>query len=73
MKYTLDSTVGEILKDTQAVEILEGFVPGISTNPMIELAKDMTLKSLLALPQAEQFGVTEEMVNQVLEQINARI
>jgi hypothetical protein len=73
MKLTLDSTVGEILKDTQAVEILEGYVPGISTNPMIEFAKDMTLKSLLALPQAEQFGITEEMVNQVLEQINARI
>jgi len=73
MKFTLDSTVGEILKDTQAVEILEGYVPGISANPMIELAKDMTLRSLLELPQAEQFGITEEMVNQVLEQINARI
>ena len=73
MKLTLDSTVGEVLKDTLAVEILEGYVPGISTNPMLELAKDMTLRSLLELPQAEQFGITEEMVNQVLEQINARI
>jgi len=73
MKFTLDSTVGEILKDTQAVEILEGFIPGISTTPMLEFAKDMTLRSLLELPQAEQFGITEEMVNQVLEQINARI
>src|SRR5688500_13802194 len=61
MAYTLDTTVGEILKDTRAVEILERHAPGISKNPMIAFAKGMTLKSVVAMPQARQAGVTEDM------------
>ena len=72
MAYTLDTKVGEILKDTGAVEILERYAPGVSRNPMIGLAKGMTLKSLVAMPQAQQAGVTEEMVLKVLAEINAR-
>jgi hypothetical protein len=72
MAYTLDTKVGEILKDTHAVEILERHAPGVSKNPMIGLAKGMTLKSLLAMPQAKQAGVTEEMVTKVLAEINAK-
>jgi len=71
MAYTLDTKVGDILKDTHAVEILEKHVPGISKNPMIGLASGMTLKALLAMPQAKQAGITEEMVSKVLKEINA--
>ena len=35
MAYTLDSTVGELLKDAHAVEMLEQYVPGASTNPTL--------------------------------------
>ncbi len=72
MTYTLETKVGEILKDTHAVEILEKHVPGVSKNPMIGLAKGMTLKSLLAMPQAKDAGITEAMVMKVLAEINAR-
>jgi hypothetical protein len=72
MAYTLETKVGEILKDTHAVEILEKHAPGVSKNPMIGLAKGMTLKSLLAMPQAKQAGLTEAMVTKVLAEINAR-
>jgi hypothetical protein len=72
MAYTLGTKVGDILKDTHAVEILERHVPGISKNPMIGMAKGMTLKSILAMPQAKQAGLTEEMVSKVLAEINAR-
>ena len=72
MPYTLDTKVGDILKDTKAVETLEKYVPGISKNPMLGLAKGMTLKSLLDMPQAKQAGITEKMVLQVLSEINAR-
>jgi hypothetical protein len=71
MAYTLDTKVGDILKDTRAVEILEKYVPGISKNPMLGLAKGMTLKSLLDMPQAKQAGITEDMVKKVLAEINA--
>jgi hypothetical protein len=72
MAYTLDTKVGEILKDAHAVEVLERYAPGVSKNPMIGLAKGMTLKSLLAMPQAKDAGVTEEMALKVLAEINAR-
>ena len=72
MAYTLDTKVGEILKDTHAVEVLERHVPGISKNPMLGMAKGMTLRSVVAMPQAKQAGITEEMVQQVLAEINAR-
>jgi hypothetical protein len=36
------------------------------------MAKGMTLRSVVAMPQAKQAGVTEEMVQQVLAEINAK-
>ena len=71
MPYTMDTKVGEILKDTHAVEILDKHVPGVSKNPMLGLASGMTLKSILAMPQAKQAGLTEDMVKKVLAEINA--
>jgi hypothetical protein len=71
MPYTLDTTVGEILDDTGAVKILEKHVPGISTNPMLGLAKGMTLKTIVNIPQAKQLGITEQKVLQVLAEVNA--
>jgi hypothetical protein len=72
MAYTLDTKVGELLKDTHAVETLEKYAPGVSKNPMIGLAKGMTLRSVIAMPQAKQAGLTEDMVVKVLAEINAR-
>jgi hypothetical protein len=72
MAYTLDTKVGDILKDTGAVKILEKYAPGVSKNPMVGLAKGMTLKALLAMPQAKDAGITKEMVEKVLAEINAR-
>jgi hypothetical protein len=71
MAYTLDTKVGEILKDKDAVEVLEKYAPGVSKNPMIAFAKGMTLKSILDVPQAKDAGITEEMVLKVLAEINA--
>jgi hypothetical protein len=71
MAYTMDTKVGDILKDTQAVEVLEKHAPGISKNPMIGMAKGMTLKQIVAMPQAKPAGLTEDMVVKVLGEINA--
>lgn len=71
MPYTLETTVGEILDDTNAVKILEKYAPGVAKNPMLKLAGGMTLKSILSMPQAKEAGLTEEMVQKVLAEINA--
>lgn len=72
MAYTLDTKVGELLKDGAAVQVFERYAPGVAKNPMIGLAKGMTLKSLIAMPQAKESGITEEMVSKVLAEINAK-
>jgi hypothetical protein len=72
MAYTMDTKVGDLLKDPEAVKIIERYVPGISKNPMIGLAKGMALKALLSMPQAKQAGLTEDMVKKVLAEINAK-
>jgi hypothetical protein len=70
MAYTLDTKVGDLLNDPEAVKIAEKYVPGISKNPMIGMAKGMSLRSILGMPQAKQAGVTEEQINRVLTEIN---
>jgi len=70
MDYTLLTKVGTLLKDPRAVEIIEKYVPGIAKNPMLMLAKGMTLKSILDFPQAKQAGLTKEMLENVLGEIN---
>ena len=71
MAYTLDTTVGTLLDDMGAVKVFEKHVPGISKNPMVGMARGMTLKALLAMPQAKQAGITEDMMNKVLTEVNA--
>lgn len=67
MAYTVDTKVGDILKDADLiVGILQKDIP------LLGVVKEMTLKNLLDLPQIKQLGVTEAMVKQVLAQINAK-
>lgn len=70
MPYTLDSTVGEILKDPRAKVVMDKYAPGISSNPMIGMAKNWTIKNILGMPQAKSAGLTAEKVQQVLDEIN---
>lgn len=47
-RFGMDSTVGEILQQPLAVEILEQAVPGFTSNPMLALAQQMTLGEIAA-------------------------
>jgi hypothetical protein len=73
MKVTLDTTLGTLLDDPKAKAVLDQYVPGVSSNPMIAMVKNMTLNNLLALPQAAQFGLTKEKVEQILVEINKKL
>jgi len=70
MKFTLDTKLGVLLDNPQARPIIEKYLPGVSTNPLVGMVKGMTLKALLATPQAAQFGITKEKVETVLVEIN---
>lgn len=73
MAFTLDTTLGEIIDHPQAKAILDKYVPGASSHPMIGMAKGMSLKMILALPQAAQMGLTQEKAEAVLAEINKKI
>jgi hypothetical protein len=73
MEVTLDTTLGTLLGDPQAKAVLDQYVPGISSNPLIAMAKGMSLKMLLAMPQAAQFGLTKETAEEILAEINKQI
>jgi len=69
MGFSIDSKLGDIMKDEKASAVLEEFVPGFSKNPMVGLAKGFTLKKIASMPQAKEAGVTEE----ALEALNKKL
>lgn len=71
--YTLDTTFGTLLDHPQAKAVLEQYMPGVSTNPMVGMVRGMTLNQILAMPQAAQMGITKEKTQQVLDEINKRV
>ena len=73
MDITLDTTFGDLLEDPRAKPVLEKYLPGVTANPMIAMVKGVTLKALLAMPQAAQFGITQAKVEQVLAEINKAV
>ncbi len=53
-RFTMESTLGEILAQPLAVEMFEQMAPGMLDNPMIQFAHQMTLAELLgAAPEAK--------------------
>jgi len=73
MEFTLDTTLGTLLDNPQAKEVLDQYVPGIATNPMVGMVKGLTLNAILAMPQAAQFGLTKAKVETVLAEITKKI
>jgi len=73
MTYTLDSTLGTILDDPKAKAVLDKYIPGVSSNPMVAMAKGMTLNMILSMPQAAQLGITKQKAEAVLAEINKQI
>ena len=70
MKLTMDSTIGELVDNEKAKAILDQYVPGVSTNPNIVTAKNMSLRLLLSMPIGKRVGLTRDKVEMVLTEIN---
>ena len=63
MAFTLDTKLGDLLDHPQAKAILDKHIPGVSANPMIAMARGMSLKTILSLPQAAGLQLSEEGIN----------
>ncbi len=73
MAFTVDTTLGQIIDDPKAKAVLDQYIPGASSNPMVAMAKGMSLKMILSMPQAAMFGLTQEKVDLILAEINKQI
>ncbi|HEX9616530.1 MAG TPA: hypothetical protein VGA03_03890 [Anaerolineales bacterium] len=73
MTFTLDTTLGELLDNPQVKAVLEKHIPGVSSHPMIAMAKGMSLNMILSMPQAAQAGLTREKAEAFLAEINEKI
>jgi len=51
-KFSIDSKLGDLMKDPQAAAVLEECLPGISKNRQLKMGFGMTLKFIAGLPQA---------------------
>jgi len=73
MAFTLDTPLGTLLDNPQAKAVMEQYLPGISTNPMVAMIKGMTINMILAMPQAAQLGLTKEKAEAMLAEVNKNI
>ena len=55
-RLSIDSKMGDIMKDPAAVAILEEFYPGMSTDKRMKMVASMTLRALAKFPQAGGVG-----------------
>lgn len=70
MAYTLDTTMGEILSNPEAVKVMDELMPGASKNPMMKMAKSFTLGKIAKTPAAK---VSTEQVQGLLDALNAKL
>ncbi len=73
MAVTLDTTLATLLDDPRAKAVLDQYLPGFSSNPMVGMARGMSLNMILSMPQATQLGLTKEKMETVLAEVNKRI
>jgi hypothetical protein len=71
--YTLDTQLGTLLDQPQAKAVLDQYLPGVSSNPMVGMLRGMTINMILAMPQAAQLGITKEKAESLLAEVNKRV
>lgn len=69
LRFSLDSTLGEIMEEPLGKQMLDQMVPELMANPMIEYAKKMTLAE--GISSAPQIRAVYEMVIQALNEQEA--
>ena len=70
MAISLDSKLGDIFDNPQYIEIFDQQIPGLSSHPMLSIAKGLQIKYLLKQPQAKGLGFTKENVDAIINACN---
>jgi hypothetical protein len=59
------SSLGEILSAPNGAEVIEEFIPGFQSFPMIEKAKRLPIKKI-----AKKMKLTQEQLQEILDAVN---
>ncbi len=70
MAFSMDSTIGDVLKDPNARSVLDKYAPGVLNNPLVSMAEVMSFKQVLSFPEAQQAGLTQDRVQAFLNEVN---
>ena len=52
MAYTMDTTLGELMKDPKVKPLIDQYLPGVADNPMVSMVDGMTLDAIVSNPMA---------------------
>ncbi len=70
MAFSMDTVVGDILANPEAVAIMDEIIPGTSKNPMMKMAKGFTLGKIAKTPAAK---IPEAKIQEFIDAANARL
>lgn len=73
MAYTLDTPLGTLLDSPQAKPVIDQYLPGVASNPMVGMLRGLTINMVLSMPQAAQLGITKEKAEAMLAEVNKRV
>ena len=69
MAYSMDTVVGDILANPEALALMDEIIPGTSKNPMMKMAKGFTLAKIAKTPAAK---IPEAKIQEFIDKANAK-
>jgi NAD(P)-dependent dehydrogenase (short-subunit alcohol dehydrogenase family) len=67
-KFSIESKLGDLMKNPQSAKVLEECLPGISKNKQLKMGFGMTLKFIAGLPQAD---ISQEKLQEIDAKLKA--
>ena len=68
---SVDDKIKKLMKNPEALAILEEYNPGISTEPQMKMVYGLTLRKLVGFPQAKAAGWTDEKLEECDKRLRA--
>jgi hypothetical protein len=70
MALSVDSKIKEIMKNPEAVDLMEKYSPGFKTNPQMKMVQGLTYRALAKFPQSNMTEEKVEEIDQALKALN---
>ena len=68
MALSVDSKIKDIMKNPEAVALMERLSPGFATNPQMKMVQGLTFRALAKFPQA---GISPERLEEIDKALQA--